>query len=448
MGYSGAYWCSPVFTFVLVECLFVKDRSSYQHDSQRQISPPKSPPAGAETVETVRMERRQKGSGSLQWDAKRGRWVGDIRSAGRRHRVVVTPTGTDQRSRAAARREAQRRLDALAGEVRDSPDLVGGNTTLAELLDLWASRYLPGSTLSARTVEGYTASVGVLTAELGGKRVRTLRPDDVEAVFQRLASTPSRGKHGGGMSRATLVKHRSVLSQALGWGERRGLVPKNIATLVELPGNARRDPVGQSLTLAEARQLLSVTDRDRLHALWRILITLGLRPGEALGLKWDCVDFDAGVIHVRRSLKTVKGRPVLSDTLKTSKSRRSLSAPTAVVDALKAHKVGQAEERLKAGPLWSTDWPGLVFTTRLGTPVEQSNLRREFERLVREAGVKALRPYDLRHTAASLMSEQGARLEDLADVLGHVDTRMAMRVYRHQLSATNDVAARFMGELG
>lgn len=390
-----------------------------------------------------------KGYGSIQWDTSKGagRWVGVIKHEGRRHKVAVTPDGTDARSKAAAKREARRRLDALISEMQHNPDRADGNTTLAQLLDQWAQKYLPGAKLTPRTLETHHWALGVLKDEIGGKRLKSLRPDDVEAAFTRLATTPSRGKANAGMSRGSLVKLRSVLNQALRWGERRGLVVKNVAPLVELPGDARPTKRGTALTVDQAQRLLDTSASDRLHAVWRVMVTLGLRPGEATGLHWEDVDFDAEVIHVNRSLKLVKGRPVIDGMLKTAKSRRSIGAPPAVMDALRAHRLRQKEERLQAGPLWSQEWPGLVFTTELGTPVELSNLRRSFNRVLDDAGLPRVRLYDLRHTATSIASAHGARLEEISDMLGHVDTRMAMRTYRHQLSPTAEAARRTMGML-
>jgi len=388
-----------------------------------------------------------KGQGSLQWDASKGsgRWVGVVKVEGARHRVVVTPAGTDKRSIATAKTEARRKLDALITELHAGTDRGDGNLTVRDLLHRWQERALPSRQVSARTVAGYRWAIDVLCQELGSKRVRTLTPDHVEAVFDRLAATPERGKRDGGMSRASLVKMRSVLSQALAWGERRGLVAKNVGRVVELPAAARTTPRGHALSVPEAQRLLDASKDDRLHPLWRVLVTLGLRPGEALGLHWDDVDFEHGVVHVRRSLKMVAGSPVVDDLLKTERSRRSVGAPPSVTASLSAWKARQAAERLKAGFVWSKDWPGVVFTSEAGTPLNPSNVRRSFTKLLDAAGLPPVRLYDLRHTATSIMSEQGARMEDIADVLGHVGTRMVQQVYRHQLSPTADAARRVMG---
>lgn len=88
------------------------------------------------------------------------------------------------------------------------------------------------------------------------------------------------------------------------------------------------------------------------------------------------------------------------------------------------------------GATWPEQWQNLVFLTESGTPVDPANLRRELARIAKAAEVGALRPYDLRHTAASLIAERGARLEDVADVLGHAGTHLARAVYIHATTST------------
>jgi integrase len=222
------------------------------------------------------------------------------------------------------------------------------------------------------------------------------------------------------------------------------MVTSNAARIVELPVEARRTPPGRALTVAQARRLLKRTEADRLAALWLLMLMLGLRPGEATGLLWSDVDLKKSIVHVRRSLKLEGGLLHVDERLKTSRSRRSLDAPPAVIEALQAHRLRQVAERLEAGPMWSTT-DDLVFCTNVGTPISPSNLRRSFAKVTEAAGLGAWHPHELRHSAASIMSAAGLPLERVADVLGHDGTRMTALVYRHAVSPTID-GARVMGE--
>jgi integrase len=155
---------------------------------------------------------------------------------------------------------------------------------------------------------------------------------------------------------------------------------------------------------------------------------MGLRPGELLGLPWTAVDLQAERLRVHQSLKREHNKLVVGEP-KTLRSRRTLDMPGLVVDVLKAHRDHQEVERRDAGATWIET--GLVFTTTLGTPIDPSNLRREFDKLTRKAGIGHWPPRELRHSAASLLSAAGVPIEQISDVLGHEGPRTTAAVYRH-----------------
>ena len=350
-------------------------------------------------------------------EAPTGRWVAQVRVEGK-YRRTFHPTEA----------AAKRALKKLVAAVDSGQGVADGNLTLGDLLSRWEAKVLAGRDIAPRTAETYRWALGVLRADLGARRVRKLSADTIEAAFDVRASA--------GMSRASLVKIRSVLGQALDWSMRRGLVGSNVARVVELPAEARRTPLGRALTVEQAKTLLREAEGDRLHALWLVMLMLGLRPGEATGLSWVDVDVKAGIVHVRRSLKFGEGGTLrVDEQLKTSRSRRSLDAPPAVIVALKAHRKRQIAERLDAGPMW-TNPDDLVFTTAVGSPINPSNLPRSFARLTTSAGLGVWHPHELRHSAASIMSAAGLPLERVADVLGHDGTRMTALVYRHAVTPT------------
>src|SRR5262245_52727334 len=147
-------------------------------------------------------------------------------------------------------------------------------------------------------------------------------------------------------------------------------------------------------------------------------------------------------------MKRERNRPVLGH-LKTARSRRSLRCPAVVVEALRERGVFQEEEREAAGAQWADDWAAqeLVFTSANGRPVDAANLRRYFRRACVAAGIGRWTPYEMRHSAASLMSAAGVPLEHVADVLGHNGTSMAALVYRHVLAPTVEAGAAPMQAL-
>jgi len=348
------------------------------------------------------------------------RWVAQIRIDGKLRRTM--------HSSEALAKKALRKMMAEVDTGKVVPD---GNETIAAMLTRWEDKVLPAQNLSIGTLDNYAWACKILRDDLGRIRLKRLTAEQVETAFEKRAAD--------GMSRASLVKVRSVLGKALDHALRRQLVNQNVARIVEMPATARRQAEGRSLTAAQAKAIITESVGHPLHALWVVMLYLGVRPGEVTGLTWKDVDFDQGLIHVRRARRVERGELKVDERLKTDRSRRTLTAPPPVLDTLREHRRVQAETRLKAGPAW-TDTIGLVFTTDVGTPHNPSNLRRTLAKITTRLDLGDWHPHELRHTAASLMSEAGVPIERIADQLGHDGTRMSLLVYRHATKPSIDAA--------
>ena len=196
-----------------------------------------------------------------------------------------------------------------------------------------------------------------------------------------------------------------------------------------------------SLTPAEARKFLNAVAGDRLVGLYRVAIALGLRQGEALALRWTDVDLDARQVHVRYALQRIKGKATLVEP-KTLRSRRTITLPTVIVDALRAQWTRQLEEHLLAGQRWQET--GHVFTTTIGTPLHGPDTTRAFQAALARAGVRKVRFHDMRHTAASLLLAQGVPARVVMEILGHSTITLTMDTYSHVMPNLLDDAAAAM----
>lgn len=172
---------------------------------------------------------------------------------------------------------------------------------------------------------------------------------------------------------------------------------------------------------------------DRLEAAWVVMLMLGTRPGETFGLAWDAIDWDAGVVEIKTSLRRDQATNTVSVAeTKTARSRRRLDAPKLVLDALRKRGRDQAAERLAAGKAWTDT--GLVFTNEVGDPLDPSAVRRRFKRVAKNAGLDDRHPHECRHSVVSMLSAQGVPLEQISDVLGHDGSRTTEQVYRHVIT--------------
>lgn len=378
--------------------------------------------------------RRGKGEGAVFYEDARSRWVGVLdlgrNGEGRRVRRKVT---------ASSAKDVRDKLRKLRQEIEGGARARNGNLTIEAFLTDWLEREVPKFTRSVNTLDNYEWAVRRhLVPALGKHRLAKLTADQVDELLEARAAS--------GLAKSTVSRIRGVLVTALDHADRRDLVRRNVArltTVPDAPTTTRR-----SLTPDEARALFVSMSGDRLEALLVVGVAMGLRPGELTGLSWRDVDLSAGVLHLRMTLKRERNRLVMGE-LKTDRSRRSLRCPPLVVEALRRRRAVQRLERAAARSDWSQEWEPweLVFTTTNGTPIDPSNLRRYFHLACKRAGIGRWTPYEMRHSAASLLSAEGVPLERVADTLGHDGTRMVREVYRHAVAPTVDAAAGPMQRL-
>jgi integrase len=161
-----------------------------------------------------------------------------------------------------------------------------------------------------------------------------------------------------------------------------------------------------------------------------VLLTGGLRPAEALGLRWSDVDGDR--LSVQRALLRPRGGGWQLAEPKTARSRRVVVLPWSTVRALAHHRARQAEERLAVGSAYRDH--GFVFATNDGEPLDVHNVSaRVFKPLLREAGLPDIRLYDLRHSAATLRLANGENPKIVSEMLGHSSVVLTLDTYSHVL---------------
>jgi integrase len=179
---------------------------------------------------------------------------------------------------------------------------------------------------------------------------------------------------------------------------------------------------------SEVRTFLGATADDDLSALWRLALLTGMRRGELLALRWQDVNLDSGMLSVRRTLTYSKAGYAFGEP-KTAKGKRRIELDSGCVDALRAHRTRQLERRLMYGSVWiDTD---LVFENGTGSLLPPNVLGKRFQQAAKATGLPRIRLHDLRHTAASLMLENGAHPKIVQERLGHSDIAMTLNRYSH-----------------
>jgi len=361
---------------------------------------------------------------------------GSIRQRSRDSLTIIAPTSRDPETgkyrqvwRTVKRRRnetdsqlrarAERELRKLLTQIDEDEPIESGGLKLADYV---IKEWLPAVSLnvSPRTADAYEAIMrDHVLPVIGLKELRKLQPADVERVYRRMAEK--------GLSGNTRLHCHRALSQALKAAVRRGALTRNVCDLVDAP---RKESYSvQPPTPDEVGRLIKAASNTPIDVLVRLLAHTGLRLGEALGLRWQDVDLDREVLHVRQTRK--EREPEDFGQPKTERSRRSVELTSDLVTALRKHRARQTEFYLSNGLVPIQD---LVFTTVSKSGVvgmSHNQVSNHWKSVRLRAGVPHVRIHDLRHFAATTMINAGVPLPDVSAVLGHGKTSTTADIYAH-----------------
>ena len=277
--------------------------------------------------------------------------------------TVETTTGPKRKTvYGKTRKEAAEKLTKAMADRDGGLVFDDKNQTVGEYLDRWLNDAVRGS-VKPVTFENRERMVrNHLTPALGRIKLKALNPAHIQSLY--------RGKLDEGLAPSSVHQIHSVLHTALKQAVKWELVPRNASEATD-PPKPRHEEI-HPLDATQAKALLSTAREDRFEAVYVLAVTAGLRIGEVLGLKWEDLDLQRGVLHVRRVLSSAKTGSAFT-TPKNGKGR-SIKLTGRAVEALKRHRATQNKERLKLGGMWE-DWR-LVFCTECGLPSTRRNLTR------------------------------------------------------------------------
>jgi integrase len=384
---------------------------------------------------------RTKGAGTI---AKRGegRWLvrwtdrDPATGAAQKHSKAVQGTRLD------AEGELAKMIDAKASGAYKTP----AKATLREYVASWlaaqelrvAAGKLARKTLADRA---YTLNHYVLPV-LGNRRLDQLQPADLERLYAKLQA----GEHDEngklikkGVGPRTVAIVHSAVSVALRKTGRRALTSE-----VELP--AQRKAEVRALSPEEWKTFREVAKGTRYGALFDLLVGTGARPGEALALTWDDIDFEKGSANITKALSRPGGKFEIRAP-KTPRAVRTVGLDPHLLKVLREHRARQAAQQLKLGSAWQDR--GLVFTGRTGGFVDYLHLgRNHFNPLRAKAGLpESVTLYALRHSFATFALAAGASVHEVAAAMGHANPALVLSTYGHALPEKKAATFAKVGEL-
>jgi integrase len=396
------------------------------------------------------MGRNSNGRSSI-YEGGDGRWHGRVS-------VGIKDDGKPDRRHVTAKTKAAvtakvRKLERLRDQGRVPK--VGQRWRVAAWLAFWMENIACPPNVSENTYSGYEVDVRVhLIPGIGAHWLDKLAPEHVEKLYMKMM--------GRGLSAGTAHHAHRTIRNALNEAVRRGHIPQNPVLLAKAPRLTEEET--EPYTIEEVRRLLTIASERRNGSRWVVALALGLRQGEALGLKWEHVDLETGMMRIRRNRLRPRyehgcggtcGRKagycperkqVRADVgpTKSRAGRRTIGLPDPLIRLLRTHREHQEAERIAARQLWHDE--GWVFAKPDGCPLNPNTDYREWKALLHEAGLRDGRLHDARHTAGTVLLLLQVPTPTAMSIMGWSSPVMAKR-YQHVLDAIRKDVASQVGVL-
>ena len=368
---------------------------------------------------------------------KRGNQEGSIyRKANGKWRAQLMLTGGRLSVTVSSRSEAQDWLRSTRNQIANGLTYRGATTTFSDFLDDWL--LAAKARLTEHTCRDYNLHVrDYIKPALGNLRLRDLNPSVIQKFYDKQSAD--------GFGARTIQKSHAVIRASLNSAMKLGLLSRNAANATQPPRVVRKEMM--FLNDAQVKQLLKIAKQlgDRNFALYYLALSTGMRQGELLALRWDDINLDQGWLNVKFSLKRLTGGGLQLANPKTSSSLRSVKLGKDAVEILRQQMIRNSKDKSQAGNLWQD--MNFVFPSTVGTPMDPTNALKAFQKLLQQAGLPRMRFHDLRHTAASLMLNNGVDVLVASQRLGHAKPSITLDVYGHLIHARQAHAAEVLDGL-
>jgi len=366
--------------------------------------------------------RRGNNEGSI-FKRKDGRWCAQVSLEGQR----LTMYGK-------TRMQCRDWIRQTLPKNEDSPAFGYKQLTLERYVETW----LGYKKLSQRprTVHSYRRMAELyLLPRLGKMLLKDIRPGHIQQLYKNMRED---GKGARTIQLAHVVLH-CIFRQVV----KEGILRRNPLEAVDRPRVETAE--FHILNEEQVRRFMIFASESRYETLFHLALTSGMRKGELLGLKWCDVDWVKGVVKVQRQLQIVPDQGVALVAPKSKAGYRQIKLGQGSMRKLEAHQKQQALEKAAAGERWQEH--GLIFTTSIGTYVNQSKVSRVFKQILQQAGLPDMRFHDLRHTSISILLANGTPVNTVQRRAGHSKASVTTDIYGHAMDRSAERAAQKIEEI-
>lgn len=376
---------------------------------------------------TTKATKNAKGGGTIRKRSD-GRWEA-------RYTLGIDPKTGKQIQKSVygkTQKEVRQKLTAITAEIDDGTYIPPDKTTVEQWLTIWLKEYMGDKKYG--TVRNYKNVCKYhIIPYIGRYRLSELKPYTIQALYNRLGREED-GKKA--LSPKTIHNVHGVLSKALNQAVWNEMIRSNPAQLTTRPRKTRKEIT--TLSDEQIQKFGALVEQDNYRAILKFILFSGVRESEAIGLTWDCIDFDRGTIRIYRQMlkRTKEAGGYTLASLKNDKERL-LTPPPMLMTMLKEQKREQVERRMKAGPAWH-GWNSVeeqktwfVFTTEFGDHYCPQTVYAHFKKIARQIGAEKANVHSLRHTYAVLCLQNGDDVKTVQSNLGHATAAFTLDVYGH-----------------
>ncbi len=357
------------------------------------------------------------GNGTIR-KRKDGRWEGrvttgvDMRTGKQIQRSVYGKT----------KKETAQKLREIIADVDSGLLVESGSMTVGEWVEIWINQY--ANNIKELSMSTYRAHIrNHISPKLGDIKLSNLKTRDIQMMYNALL------RREKPLTAKTIKNIHGVLHKALSQAVKLGYIRYNPADNVSLPKVEK--PELKPITDEHIAEFLEAIKGHCYELLYTIDLFTGMRKGEILGLTWDCVNLDTGVVVINKQLiqeKKKGGQYKLAST-KNSKGR-TVRIPPSVIELFRQQKAKQTSWKKEAGSAWDNSL-NLVFTNEIGGHLSHTTVTHSFKKIVQSIGLESTRFHDLRHSYAVAAIESGIDMKTVQENLGHHAASFTMDVYGH-----------------